>query len=78
MVDYKLLTSQARGPWGYFNFLFHILTLLYVPYFVVKVWVVAGLKSCAEAQGLRYILENRGNSEVRVRFTAKAQKVGKT
>lgn len=78
MVAYKLLTSQARGPWGYFNFPFHILTLFYVPYFFVKVWLVAGLKSCGKAQGLRYILENRGNSEVRVRSITEAQKVEKT
>lgn len=78
MVAYKLLTSQARGSWGYFNFPFHILTLFYVPYFFVKVRVVAGLKSCAKAQGLRYILENIGNSEVKVRFITEAQKVRKT
>lgn len=59
MVAYKLLASQARGPFVYFNFPFYILALFYVPYFFVKVWVVAGLESCAKAQGLRYILDNR-------------------
>lgn len=76
MVAYKLLTSQARSPFGYFNIPFHILPLFSVPYVFVRVWVVAG-QSCSRAQGLRDSVEDRGISKVRVTVITEVQEVGK-